>query len=262
MPRFPCFVCPPCVSTDSRPDSDEKIYTYTIITTDSNKQLNFLHDRMPVIFDNGSEAIRTWLNPDRTEWSRDLQSLLKPYESELECYPVSKDVGKVGNNSPSFIVPIDSAENKNNIANFFGNQRKLAKPKQDEVAVRKTERDAKDSTKETKIEHDVDETRETTDQIEGTEDNAPLPIPAKVPSPARGIKREHDDGDTADGAPQQKRRITAIPGPAPSQSPKKSPAKSPVKKSKTRSATSNGSAAKGSPAKRDGNAKITSFFGR
>jgi len=37
---------------------------------------------------------------------------------------VSKDVGKVGNNSPSFIVPIDSAENKNNIANFFGNQAK------------------------------------------------------------------------------------------------------------------------------------------
>ncbi len=34
-------------------------------------------------------------------------------------YPVSKDVGKVGNNSPSFIIPVGSKENKNNIANFF-----------------------------------------------------------------------------------------------------------------------------------------------
>ena len=32
---------------------------------------------------------------------------------------MTKDVGKVGNNSPSFIIPVDSAENKNNIANFF-----------------------------------------------------------------------------------------------------------------------------------------------
>ncbi|KAF1828677.1 DUF159-domain-containing protein [Decorospora gaudefroyi] len=85
-------------------DASEKLFTYTIITTDSNKQLNFLHDRMPVILDNGSDDIRTWLDPTRTKWSKDLQSLLRPYEGELECYPVSKDVGKVGNNSPSFLV--------------------------------------------------------------------------------------------------------------------------------------------------------------
>lgn len=97
----------------------EKLYTYTIITTDSNKQLNFLHDRMPVILENGSEKLRRWLDPKRYEWSKELQSLLTPYEGELEVYPVSKDVGKVGNNSPSFIVPVDSKENKSNIANFF-----------------------------------------------------------------------------------------------------------------------------------------------
>ncbi|KAJ2970204.1 hypothetical protein NUW58_g9766 [Xylaria curta] len=97
----------------------EKLYTYTIITTSSNKQLNFLHDRMPVILDNGSEKMRTWLDPKRHEWSKELQSLLVPYDGELEVYPVSKDVGKVGNNSPTFIIPIDSKENKSNIANFF-----------------------------------------------------------------------------------------------------------------------------------------------
>lgn len=80
-----------------------------------------------MILENGSEEIRIWLDPSRSEWSKDLQSLLKPYNGELECYPVSKEVGKVGNNSPSFIVPIGSSENKRNIANFFSNSKKTAK---------------------------------------------------------------------------------------------------------------------------------------
>lgn len=95
------------------------LYTYTIITTSSNKQLNFLHDRMPVILDNGSKDLETWLDPKRTTWSKELQSLLKPFDGELEVYPVSKEVGKVGNNSPNFIIPVASSENKSNIANFF-----------------------------------------------------------------------------------------------------------------------------------------------
>ncbi|KAI4709361.1 hypothetical protein J4E89_006110 [Alternaria sp. Ai002NY15] len=238
-------------------DSSEKLYTYTVITTDSNKQLSFLHDRMPVIFDNGSDAIRTWLDPTRTEWSTELQSLLKPYEGELECYPVSKDVGKVGNNSPSFLVPINSAANKNNIANFFGNQRKAAETKAEEQSVDKAQHDLDASTDEKsqiKVEHEVDETRDTTDRFEGTEDNAPLPIPATSP---KGIKREHDDvtDGTAESEPQHKRNK-----PTASVSPTKSPVKksTPAKKQGTRSATSNGSAAKTSKA--DGSRKITSFF--
>jgi hypothetical protein len=81
---------------------------------------------MPVILDPGSDALRTWLDPKRHEWSRDLQSLLKPFGGELDIYPVSKDVGKVGNNSPSFIIPLDSKENKSNIANFFANASKAS----------------------------------------------------------------------------------------------------------------------------------------
>lgn len=86
---------------------------------------------MPVILDPGSEDLRTWLDPSRHEWSAELQSLLKPFKGSLDVYPVSKDVGKVGNNSPSFIIPIDSKENKSNIANFFSNAtpKKAAKPK-------------------------------------------------------------------------------------------------------------------------------------
>lgn len=74
---------------------------------------------MPVVLDPGSEGLRTWLDPNRTEWSLDLQKLLRPFSGEVEVYPVSKDVGKVGNDSPSFLIPIDSKDNKSNIANFF-----------------------------------------------------------------------------------------------------------------------------------------------
>lgn len=116
----------------------DKLYTYTIITTSSNSYLKFLHDRMPVILDPNTDAMRTWLDPSRTTWSKDLQSILKPYEGDLECYPVSKEVGKVGNNSPEFIVPINSAENKSNIANFFANAKKEA-PLKNEPASQDTE---------------------------------------------------------------------------------------------------------------------------
>ncbi|KAI2473221.1 DUF159-domain-containing protein [Annulohypoxylon bovei var. microspora] len=122
-------------------NDEQKHYTYTIITTDSNNQLKFLHDRMPVILDNGSEDIRTWLDPKRHEWSGQLQALLKPFGGELDAYPVSKDVGKVGNDSPTFIIPIDSKENKSNIANFFAKSatKNSAKKEQPEVEIKKEE---------------------------------------------------------------------------------------------------------------------------
>ena len=87
--------------------------------------------------------------------------------------------------------------------------------------------------------------------------------PARAES-QKGIKREHneadDDGGTADGAPQQKWRISAAPVNNSSQSPKKPPSKA---TRKTRSATSNGAAAKSSPNKAsDGSQKITAFFSR
>ena len=209
-------------------DSEEKLYTYTIITTDSNKQLNFLHDRMPVILDPGSDAIKIWLDPTRNKWSRELQSLLKPFGGELECYPVNKDVGKVGNNSPDFIVPIDSKENKKNIANFFGNAQKMKDNKESKGEVEEEE------AVESKI----------------SENNAPLPLPSS--QVAKGQKRGHEQEEET---PVKQQKLS---------SPTKSA--SPVKTTtgkKPRSATSNEAAAlKASPPKKNepGNQRITNFF--
>ncbi|ETN39060.1 uncharacterized protein HMPREF1541_05282 [Cyphellophora europaea CBS 101466] len=210
-------------------DADSKLYTYTIITTDSNKQLNFLHDRMPVILDPSTDAIKIWLDPKRNKWSKELQSLLKPFEGELDCYPVTQEVGKVGNNSPNFIVPVDSKENKKNIANYFGNAQaksKLIKEPQEHRAT---------------VDHD------------GSEDNAPLPVPLKEESTSQ--KRAHED----EGLPDAKQQKLGSPDNKAISPSKSAPYKKP------RSATSNEAAIlKSSPNKKleKGNQTITNFFAK
>ncbi len=164
-------------------DAEEKLYTYTIITTDSNKHLRFLHDRMPVILE--TDEIKMWLDPKRNKWSKELQALLKPFQGELECYPVDTAVGKVGNDSPSFIVPVDSKENKKNIANFFGNAKK--------------QNDKKASN--AKVGTDPDENRGTVDESIG-ENNAPLPASSSLEKANPGQKRSHDD--EAEASPAKK----------------------------------------------------------
>ncbi|KAL1902086.1 hypothetical protein Cpir12675_000193 [Ceratocystis pirilliformis] len=101
------------------PHSRKELYTYTVVTTNSNPQLRFLHDRMPVILDPGSDALRMWLDLSKTVWEDDLQNILCPFNGKLEVYPVTREVGKVGKDSPTFVVPVNSWENKINIANFF-----------------------------------------------------------------------------------------------------------------------------------------------
>ncbi|KAF7946959.1 uncharacterized protein EAE97_004208 [Botrytis byssoidea] len=237
--------------------SDEKLYTYTIITTSSNKQLDFLHERMPVVLDNGSEDLRTWLDPKRSSWTKELQSLLKPYEGELEIYPVVKEVGKVGNDSPNFIVPVASTENKSNIANFFAKGGKNDAKASSKASSKPSDADAprkikEEETKDTPIKEERTDTdgRETVDQ-NGCEDNAPLPVPNLENK--HGIKRELDNVDTEE-PPKKSIRFSAS-------SEKDSP---PVASNrKTRSATSNncGSPKKSSGQKR-GSQKITNFFSK
>ncbi|KAI0386587.1 DUF159-domain-containing protein [Hypomontagnella monticulosa] len=183
-------------------NDDRKLYTYTIITTDSNKQLNFLHDRMPVILDNGSEDVRTWLDPKRHEWSKELQALLKPFDGELDVYPVSKDVGKVGNNSPNFIIPVDSKENKSNIANFFakgGNTKKSPVKQQPQVEVKKEEGFTTETETDTKVTHKTEAgiKREASDEL--VDERPPLKkVPAafksetsnKLSSPQKGGRQK------------------------------------------------------------------------
>lgn len=215
--------------------SEEKHYTYTIITTDSNKQLRFLHDRMPVILDPGSEELKTWLDPGRHEWTRELQSLLKPFEGELDVYPVSKEVGKVGNNSPSFIIPIDSKENKSNIANFFVNAKGKPKTSQDTKTIKEeTEVKVKSATKEQpKVETAPDAIKEENEEMEVKENQA--------------VKREAPTSSGEKSPPAKRQHVDTT------------PTKGMVGASKTISATQN-TARSPKKAAQPGAQKITKFF--
>jgi hypothetical protein len=253
--------------------SEDKLYTYTIITTDSNKQLSFLHDRMPVILEADGQELKDWLDPTNAGWSKEMQCLLRPFNGELECYPVDKDVGKVGNNSPLFVVPVDSKDNKKNIANFFSTQRATA----DHVAAQNHAAQKARSIGEF---GDDTETRDTTSKVETTEDNAPLP---KIKSEsdeklAQELSSGNDDTSPAQDVVSLKRSASPLEGIDAPRGAQDSPRKqikteksnpSPVKQStdvtkgsgrKMRSATSNNTVVK-TPTKSN-NAKITSFFGK
>ena len=206
---------------------------------------------MPVILDNGSEELRTWLDPKRSTWSKDLQSLLKPFKGELEVYPVSKDVGKVGNNSPNFIIPVASSANKSNIANFFA-KGPTKKGPNDFGSAKSLKSETAHLLKEEKlatVKQEADEVRETLDH-EGTENNAPLPVPKSEMK--KGIKRELDDAP--DEEPPSKVSKTSG-SPSKQESPSKPAGRS-------RSATSNSTTSPKKSSNKERSLKITSFFGK
>ncbi|KAL3437859.1 hypothetical protein BDV09DRAFT_161123, partial [Aspergillus tetrazonus] len=203
--------------------SEGKLYTFTIITTSARPSLSWLHDRMPVILDPKTEAWNAWLDPKRTSWSKELQAVLKPYEGELDCYQVPKEVGKVGNNSPNFIVPVDSKENKSNIANFFLNAKSKTELSKDEGEGAPAEK--KDDTA-----HSVS-----------------------------GVKREHPHNADAEAEEDAKRRKTLSPDSSPKQPSKSIIA---TKPKQMRSATHNQKSLKRPEPKKTttGTPRITNFF--
>ncbi|KAL2837649.1 hypothetical protein BJY01DRAFT_237794 [Aspergillus pseudoustus] len=212
--------------------SEEKLYTFTVITTSARPSLSWLHDRMPVILEPNSEAWNVWLDPTRTTWSKELQAALKPYEGDLDCYQVSKEVGKVGNNSPDFIVPVDSKENKSNIANFFMNAKKKTASESKSEPVKST-----DQVTAAKHENDSSQT-------------------------ISGVKREHpaDPEEVADEDVKKQKTHTA-----PESSPNKLSAKGTAPKQKQmRSATHNQKTPKKTAGKKasDGSQQITNFFSK
>jgi len=167
-----------CVNL-SDPDTGQptRSYTYTIITVSASSQMQFLHDRMPALLTTPGEIL-TWLDPTTTTWTSELQNLLRPFPGVLEIYPVPKEVGKVGNNDKSFVLPRDSEENKSSIKNWFGE--KVTK-KTEAVTNEGIEVDAnKDDHKNQKEPDEGNEKqseRDPTQKVEEsqTEDNAPLP---------------------------------------------------------------------------------------
>jgi len=262
------------------PDSDTgqpiRSYTYTIITVSASSQMEFLHDRMPAVLTT-PEEILTWLDPTTTTWTPGLQHLLRPFHGALEIYPVPKEVGKVGNNDKSFVLPRDSEENKSNIKNWFGEKgTKKFIIKAEGVEVN-DEGDEHKSHKESERDEKRPEINPKK-EVEGskTEDNVPLPDTEAVPeakeasltpvlttSRKRALAKVSPSEDQE--VPHSKEQRLAISPPHPLKT-----AESASKpQHKRRSSTSNnrptGKGARNQPSKKvagDGSMKITNFFPR
>jgi putative SOS response-associated peptidase YedK len=82
----------------------EVIESCTILTTSSNKLIEPLHERMPVILH--PQEYSLWLDRETTDPEK-LKSLYKPYPAErMEMYPVSPQVNSPKIDSPDLINPL------------------------------------------------------------------------------------------------------------------------------------------------------------
>lgn len=81
------------------------VRSFTIITQDASQGLARIHDRMPVIVDEG--AWSTWLDP-ATESDEVMAVLTESVMNGhgLEAYPVSTAVNKASNDGPQLLTPV------------------------------------------------------------------------------------------------------------------------------------------------------------
>lgn len=85
---------------------DRELKTYTLITTEPNKEARAVHDRMPVILHPEDEAL--WIEPSRVE-RKDIEPFLHPLEDNgLEVVEVSSDVSAWEYNDERRIAPLNS----------------------------------------------------------------------------------------------------------------------------------------------------------
>ncbi len=83
----------------------ESIESFSIITTEANETMSTLHDRMPVILDDGD--LDLWLDRDLTEFEP-IEHLLRPAPDDaIGVRQVGKEVNNARHNGPELIEPGD-----------------------------------------------------------------------------------------------------------------------------------------------------------
>ena len=97
-------------SSWKNPETDEVVYTYSVLTTRANPLMEKIHNtkrRMPVIIDQPFE--KDWLNPLLTK--DDVLAFCEPFdESKMEAYTISKRITskKDPTNVPQVMQRVDS----------------------------------------------------------------------------------------------------------------------------------------------------------
>src|SRR5450830_1454791 len=79
----------------------EELETAAIVTTNANRTLATIHDRMPVIL--GPDAFDLWLDCAKVD-ATTAAALIQPApENLLTAYPVSTDVNRTANDNPKLV---------------------------------------------------------------------------------------------------------------------------------------------------------------
>ncbi|TRY79637.1 hypothetical protein TCAL_11954 [Tigriopus californicus] len=121
----------------------QEVFSYSIITRESNEVFNWLHHRVPAILSNPKE-VDQWLDPE-LKGDEALKVLIPLIKTQLTWHPVSPDVGNVRNQSPGLQkpVPLDvkgkAKDTKSGSASLMSNWlKKAAKPNKDEPDTKKS----------------------------------------------------------------------------------------------------------------------------
>jgi putative SOS response-associated peptidase YedK len=105
--RLPCgelFAFAGLWTTATPKDAEEPITSCSIITTAANRDVRFVHDRMPVILD-GPDAEAAWLNPD-VDLDGALELARPLPDGRLEVYAVSTRVNNARHQDADLTEPL------------------------------------------------------------------------------------------------------------------------------------------------------------
>lgn len=113
-PKQPYFLHPPTGAVLAMagvwavwkdPETGLWVPSAAVITTDANRMISSIHDRMPVLLPR--EAWDDWLDPEFDD-AEYLTSLLEPPPDDvLGMYPISTRVNNVRNEGPELLEPIE-----------------------------------------------------------------------------------------------------------------------------------------------------------
>jgi putative SOS response-associated peptidase YedK len=93
------------------PKTGEKLYTYTIMTTDPNEEVGEYHPREPALL-RDRQVEKDWINPDITEPEQAL-AMLEPYPTgNLEWWHAPDAAKNPRIDSPDLIKPVEETEQK------------------------------------------------------------------------------------------------------------------------------------------------------
>jgi putative SOS response-associated peptidase YedK len=108
----------------------EEVETACIVTTDANRTLGAIHDRMPAVI--APEAFDLWLDAARVDAETAAALIAPAPESLFTAYEVSTVVNRAANDSAALITPVTPAEAAQPEAPDGPKARAPAKPRKDD----------------------------------------------------------------------------------------------------------------------------------